>query len=64
MQGVLSTAIVTSIMDGNTAMYNTRSGILSYHKGKGSENGVGRCEYACSDPVGVSEYREAVIRYT
>ena len=38
--------------------------VLSYHKSKGSENGVGGSEYACSDPVGVSEYREPVLRYT
>ena len=25
--------------------------VLSYHKSKGSENGVGGSEYACLDPV-------------
>ena len=38
--------------------------VLSYHKRKRSENGVGGSEYTCSDPVGVSEYREPVLRYT
>ena len=38
--------------------------VLSYHKSKGSENGVGGSEYRCADLVGVSEYREPILRYT
>ena len=41
-----------------------RAGVISYHNSRGSQNGVGGCEYACSDLVGVSQYREAVLRYT
>ena len=37
-----------------------RTGVISYHKGRGSQNGVGGCKYTCSDSVGVSEYREAI----
>ena len=29
--------------------------VLSYHKSKGSESGVGGSEYTCSDLIGVSE---------